>query len=264
MLGLLQIHQQGAGAADPQREGVYGKALEALYLQLPLEALHGGVVHKSPFVNGGGVNVPQALPEAFFIASLHHQLLGLEGTYERSNIVQRALRHLELARGDIQEGGAALSLFQSEATEEVVLLGFQHVFPEGNAGGHNLRHAALDQFLGKLGVFQLVADSHFVASPNQFGEIILQGVMGEAGHGYGAFVPVGFLGLNQAQHPHGRNGVVRVHLVKVSYAVQQQRLGVLCFHLEVMLQHRSIFRHFCHRDYKDTIIWGYFHQAGRS
>ena len=178
---------------------------------------------------------------------MHHQFLGLEGAYQRGNVVQRTLGHLELAGGYVQEGGAALVLFQGEAAEEVVFLGLQHILPKGDAGGYDFRNAALDQFLGKLGVFQLVADGHFIAGPHQFGEVILQGVMGEAGHGHGAFVSVGFLGLNQAQDPYGGDGVVGVHFVEVSHPVQEQSLGVLCFYLEVMPQHGGVFCHLCHR-----------------
>ena len=158
VLGLFQIYQQSPGAADAQGIRVYGKALEAIYPQLALEALYRGVVHKGPFVYGRGENVSQTLPEAFFIASLDHQLPGLEGAHQGGNVIQRALRHLELARGNVQEGGAAQVFFHREAAEVVVLLGVQHVLPEGDAGRNNLRYAALDQLLGKLGVFQLVAD----------------------------------------------------------------------------------------------------------
>ena len=127
VLGLFQVHQQRAGTANAQRVRVDGKAFEAVHAQLPLEALHGGIVHKGPFVNGSGEIVPQALLEAFFVAALHHQFLGLEGAQEGADVVQGALGNLELAGGNVQEGGAATVFFHREAAEEVVLLDLQHV-----------------------------------------------------------------------------------------------------------------------------------------
>ena len=246
VLGLFQVHQQRAGTANAQRVRVDGKAFEAVHAQLPFEALHGGIVHKGPFVNGSGEIVPQALLEAFFVAALHYQFLGLEGAQEGPDVVQIALCNLKLAGGNIQEGGAAAVFFHREAAEEVVLLDLQHVFPEGDAGRNNLCYTAFDQFFGEFRVLQLVADGHFEAGPHQLGEVIFQRMMRKAGHGHGTFVSVGLFGLDQPEHPHGRDGIVRVALVKVSHAVQQDGLRVLCFHLKVMPQHGGIFRYFCH------------------
>ena len=246
MLGLFQVHQEGPSAADAKGVRVDGKAFEAVHPELPFEALHGGIVHKGPFVNGGGEIVPQALLEAFFVAALHHQFLGLEGAQEGADVVQGALGNLELAGGDIQEGGAATVFFHREAAEEVVLLDLQHVFPEGDAGRNNLCYTAFDQFFGEFRILQLVTDGHFESGPNQLGEVVFQRMMRKAGHGHGTFVSVGLLGLDQPEHPHGRDGIVRVALVKVSHAVEQDGLRVLCFHLKVMPQHGGIFRYFCH------------------
>ena len=216
-------------------------------MKLPFQALHGGIVHKGPFVDGRGIIVPQPRLEAFFIAALHHQFLGFEGAQERSHIVQRALGNLELAGGYVQEGRAAAVLFHRDAAEVVVLLLLQHALAKGNARRNNLSDTAFDQFFGKFRVLQLVADGHFVAGAHQFGEVGFDGMVRESGHGNGAFVPVALLGLDQAQDAGGRNGIVCIGLVKVPYAIQQQRLRVLCLHLEELFDKRCIFSQFCHR-----------------
>ena len=59
--------------------------------------------------------------------------------------------------------------------------------------------------------------------------------MRKTGHSHRALFPVGFLGLDQAQHPHCRNGIIRVTLIEIPHAVQQQRFRVLSLNLEVML-----------------------------
>ena len=215
-------------------------------MELPFKAFHGGVIDKRPFVNGGAEIVPKTLPDTFFVSPLQYQFLGIQGSQQGANIFQRSLGHLELPGGNIQEGGSALILFKHQPAEEIVFLHLQHVFPKGNARRYNFRNAALDQFLGKLGVFQLVADGHFESGPNQFGEVILQGVMRKTSHSHRSFFPVGFLSLDQAQHPGGRNGIVRIAFIEVSHPVQEESFGVLCLHLEIMTQHGGIFRYLCH------------------
>ena len=79
MLCLLQVYQQGAGAADAKRIRFHGIPLEAVYAKLTLQAFHGGVVHKRPFVYGRGVIVPKALLEAFLVAPLDHKFPWLHG-----------------------------------------------------------------------------------------------------------------------------------------------------------------------------------------
>ena len=255
VLRLFQIHQQGPGAADSQGIRVDGKALEAVHLKLAPEALHGGIVHERPFVDGCGVEVSETLFQPLLVPPLNHQFLGLERAQQRADVIQRPLRHLELSGGHVQESGPAAVLFHGEPAEVVVLLLFQHPLTEGNARRNNFRYTAFDQFLGEFGVFQLVADGHFVTGPDQFGEITFYGVVREAGHGDGPLVSVGFLGEHQTQHPGGRHGVVRVTFIKVSHPVKQQGFRVLRLHLEKLFDEGGVFRNLCHNSriiYKDS------------
>ena len=66
--------------------------------------------------------------------------------------------------------------------QEVVLLVVEHVVVHRHAGRNEFGDAALDQFLGEFGVFQLVADGHTHAGTYQFGQISVEGMIGETGH----------------------------------------------------------------------------------
>ena len=259
MLRLFQVHHQGAGGAQPERHRVHGEALEAVHAELPLELLHRRVIHEGPFVQGRRVIVAEAVLDALLVAPGNDQLLGGERPHQRADVVQRALRHLELSGGHVQEGGAALVALEGEAAQVVVLLDFQHVLAEGDARRDDFRHPALDELLRELRVLQLVADGHLEAGADQFRQVVLDGVVREAGHGDGPLVAVGFLRLHEAQHPGRRHGVVRVGFVEVPHAVQQQRFGVLCLDLEELPDQGGVFRHLRHTvcffgTYKDTII----------
>ena len=246
MLRLLQIDHQGPGGADSERHRVHGESLQGVHAELPLELFHRGVIHEGPFVQARHVIVAEAVLHAPLVTSGNDQFLGRERAHEGADVLERALRHLELSRGHIQESGAAAVAVERQPAQEVVLLDFQHVLAEGDARRDDLRHPALDEFLGEFRILQLVADGHLEARPDQFREVVLDGVVREAGHGDGSLVAVGFLGLHQSQHAGSRDGVVRVGLVKVADPVQQQRLGVLCLHFEKLFDQRGVFRQFRH------------------
>ena len=166
VLGLFQIDQQGPGRANPQGMALDTESLQGIHPELPFQALHGGIVDEGPLVNGGDEVIAEALPETLFPTPLHHQFLGGERPQQRADIIQRPLGHLELPGGHVQEGRPAAVLLHHEPAEVVVLLGFQHVFSEGDARGDDFRDSALDQFLGEPGVFQLVANGHLEPRPH--------------------------------------------------------------------------------------------------
>ena len=163
-----------------------------------------------------------------------------------ADILQAALGDLELASRDIQEGCSALLVLHDEAAEEVVLLDFQHILSERNARSDNLGDAALDEFLGKFRVLQLVADRNFVAGTDQFRQVALEGMVRKSGHGNIALVPIRTLCLDESQDPGRGYRIVRIGLIEIAYAIQQYSLGVLRLDLEELLHHWGVFRYLCH------------------
>ena len=53
--------------------------------------------------------------------------------------------------------------------EEVVLLVVEHIVAHGHTGSYEFGDASLHEFLGELRVFKLVAYSHTLTCPNEFG-----------------------------------------------------------------------------------------------
>ena len=171
-----------------------------------------------------------------------------EGADESFDVFETALRYLESSGGDVQErcpDGTVGVEFQ--AAEEVVFLLLEHAFGEGHAGREDLRDAALHQFaFGELRVFQLVAHGNLVASPYQFGKILLQGVMRNSGHLGGTLFAVGAMGEHQAEELAHEHCVVGVCFIEIPHPVEQDGFGMQCLRCEVLLEHWGIFRSFCH------------------
>ena len=158
-------------------------------------------------------------------------------------VVQAPLGHFERAGGGVQEGRAALLPVKVQAGEPVVLLAFEHSLSEGDAGGQDFRDAPLDKLgLGELGVFQLVADGHFVAGAHELGEVGFYGVVREAGHLGIALFAVGAAREHDAQDLADCHCVIGITLVEVAHAVEQDGLGMLCLYGKVLLEQRGVFR----------------------
>ena len=169
---------------------------------------------------------------------LHHHLGGVEVGHELVDIVHVALSHIELARGDVEKADAVHLVGQMQTTEEVVLLDFQHHIVVGDARGDKLGDAALDETLGGLGVFQLLADGDTHAGTHEAGKVLFQRMVRDAGE-LGVFAAAGhFACEGDSQHLRRLAGVVAKSLVKVTHPEQQHRIGELLFQFGMLLHQR--------------------------
>ena len=143
---------------------------------------------------------------------------------------------LEFAGGEVEPGGVEAGLVEEEGAEVVVARGVELVGGEGGAGGEDAGEGAADEFAG-LGGFGLVADGDFFAGGEELGDVVVEGMGGDAGHG-GLLA----LGEGEAADARGGGGVVEEHLEEVTEAEEQQGvLGERPAHLEVLLHHRGEF-----------------------
>ena len=73
--------------------------------------------------------------------------------------------------------------------EPIVLARFQDLVVQGHTGRDHFGHAALDNGLGRFWVFQLVAHGHPVSGPDQFGQVVLERVVGKPASSISAAAP---------------------------------------------------------------------------
>ena len=180
------------------------------------------------------------------LASFEEHLLGAEVVEQLVDVVEGAFCRQKLARRYVQKSHAAGSLSEVYGSQEVVLAVVQHVVVDADTGRHQLRDAALHQFLGQLGVFQLVADGHALARADQFGQVRVERMIGKSGHLDGLLLAVGTLGQRDAQDFGSHNGVGRIGFVEVSATEQHHGVRVLGLEVEKLLHHRcknNIFVH---------------------
>ena len=220
-------------------EVFHTEALEVLHLEVLEELASGGGLGKGPVVHlvGDKAGAEGAL-EHSALSALKEHLLGLETVQQLVCLVCRSLGNEELARADVQQGQSAHGTAKMDRRQKVVLLAVEDGIVHGHAWGHQFCDASLDQGLGELGVFKLVADGHPSASPHQSGKIGVQRMVGKSGHGRGrSRAAIVATGKGYAQYLAGRHRIVCIRFIEVAAPEKQQRIGVLCLEVVKLLHH---------------------------
>ena len=92
-----------------------------------------------------------------------------------------AFCNIEFTGRHIKEADAVYLVGQMQSAEEVVFLDVEHHVVVCNARCDKFCDTSLYQTFGCLWIFKLFADGHSQAGPDQAGEILLNGVMGNTG-----------------------------------------------------------------------------------
>ena len=114
----------------------------------------------------------------------------------------------------------------------------QGLVGQGSRGDHP-DDVALDQSLGQLRVFELLADRRAEAGLDDLGQVRFERRVGEAGHRHGliALVPIAG-GQGDSQQGRGPLGILAEQLVEVSHPEEQQGVGIAGLELAILLHHR--------------------------
>ena len=189
----------------------------------------------------GDVARAEACLEHCPLAALVQHFLRSEGGHETRNVFGRTLRDEELARTDVEERHTAGLLAEMDGAEEVVLLVVEYVVGHRDAWSHQFSDAALDELLCQLRVFQLVADGDALAGPDEFRQVRIEGMIGEARHCEtlsSRILAIVAMRQGDAQYLGGDDRILGIRLVEVTATEQQQRLRVLRLEVIELFHHR--------------------------
>ena len=235
----VEIVQDGACGHNGLGHVVDAETLERRGGELAAQALVGGVECEHPVVE---LERQVALCHLLFkapLASAHHQhLLWCHARQQFVDVGRVALGGEELAGADVEEGHTRGAAAEVHGGQEVVLSALQHGVGGGHARRDKLGDASLHQFFGHLGVLELLADGHALAGADEFGQVGVDGVVGEARHLDVLANAVGALGECDAQYLRGYDGVLAVCLVEIAHAEKQHGIGMNLLHVEILLHQR--------------------------
>ena len=186
--------------------------------------------------------------EPALLFALQHHLRRMEVGHQFVDIGHIALCHIKLARRDIQETNSMDLVGQVQAAKEIVLPHFKYHVVVRHPGGNQLRDTAFHQPFGSLRIFQLLADSHSVSSPDQSRKILFYSMIWHSCQ-IGMFTAACHLaGQCQTKYLRRLPGILSKCLVKIADTEQQYRIRKLLLQLRMLPhQRRSVIFLFCHR-----------------
>ena len=125
--------------------------------------------------------------------------------------------------------------------QQVVAAFLQQSFVGDGAGGDDAHHLAFHRALRGGRIADLFTDGHGLAELHQFGEIVVQLVIGHARHGDGLAGRLAALGQGDVQQARRLAGVVVEEFVEIAHAVEHQHIRVLGLHAQVLAHDRRVF-----------------------
>ena len=236
VLGEVEVMENGTCCHDGAGHGIDPETFQVVCAEVLEQPLVGSLRPKGPFLKfEGEVFARERLRKATAVAALDEHLLWCKVAQQLVGIVERALGN--------EEGDTARFLAKVHRCQKVVLLTVQNVTAHHHARRYQFCDAAFHQFLGELGVFELVADGHTFACPHQFGQIGVECVMRESRHLQTLGSSAGAIGATRegdSQNFAGNDGIFAVGFIEVAYAKEQNGVGVLRLHRHKLLHHGCI------------------------
>ena len=229
-----EVVEDAAGSGNGGVHAGAAEAVEGLDLEVLAEGVVGLVEEEGVAVVGKG---------AAKVAELLELLVGDEefGGGEPGEFVLELLAVGELGDGELAGGvvgaGEAPGLLVLEDGGEVVVAAVvEEVEVVDGAGGEDLGDLAIDQLAGD-GYGGLLAEGDAFAGLDEFGDVALRGVVGDAAHGDG----VAF-GEGDVEDAGGDLGVLEEHFVEVAEAVEEEDVvGEGAAQLLILRHHGSEF-----------------------
>ena len=222
---------------------VHAETFEVVDLEVFLESLLRGLERERPVLGFKDVELVSKQPlEASAHAVWHEHFLGRIADKQLVHIGSRAFAHKELARGNVQQRDADGTRAEVDGAKEIVLFCLQDVVSHDDARSNEFGDAALDQFLGKFRVLELVADGDAMTGADETREIGVERVVGETCHL--RVLRRAFLVSareRDAEDLRGGDGIGGIGFIEIAAAKKQNGVRVLRFEVEELLHHRGEF-----------------------
>ena len=146
---------------------------------------------------------------------------------------------------DIQESHATAFIAEVNAGKEVVLTIVENIVVDADARSDKLGDATLYELLGHLRVFELLADSHTLSGSDQFRQIGVEGMVRKTGKLHILSRTIGTTSQRDTEYLACSYGIFRKGLIEVAHSEEQDSIGMLVFHLDVLFHQRG-FGYLCH------------------
>ena len=175
--------QSGIIAAGAILQMIHTKTLQVLHIEVAQQLLLGSLFRKHPVIElESKVFCTEVTLKLLFLRSVMQNLLRREITQELFHIVLRSFTCQELTCRDIEEGYTKGALTKVNCCQEVVFLIVQHIITQGHTRCHKFCNTSFYKLFREFRVFELITDCDTLTSTDQFWQIGVKSMMGEARH----------------------------------------------------------------------------------
>ena len=224
MLGLFEVVEDGSGSYKTALQVVHSETLHVLHSEMLQQFLFRGFIGKNPVFQFVSVILRTEITLKYILLStLIEHLFRREVGKEFFDIISSTLGSKELTRRDIEECSSASTFAEISGSKEVILFRIEYVIVESHTRGDQFGNTSFHQFLGKFGIFKLVADSHTLSCTNQFRQVSVECMVRESCHRrtiIATTCSVAPLRKCNTQNLRCNHGIVAVGLVEVATAEQ--------------------------------------------
>nr|WP_240435332.1 hypothetical protein [Ralstonia solanacearum] len=237
------VVQQGTGGGQRGRQRLAAEGHQAGHAQLLAQAARAGLHVEVPVRQARAGDVVGDGVERGVIGQHFGRADALELAVE---LFRAALHQPQFAADEVepcqadQRRGAALARDLRDGEQVVVDLVGQQCRIGQRAGRDHTHDLALDRALGGGRVADLFADGNRFAQLDQLGQVLLDRVERHAGHADRQAVGGAARGQRDVEQARGLFGVFEEQFVEVAHPVEDKRMGMRRFQLEILLHHRRV------------------------
>nr|WP_249902458.1 hypothetical protein [Ralstonia pseudosolanacearum] len=246
------VVQQGAGGGQRGRQCLAAEGHQARHAQLLAQAACAGFHVEVPVRQAGAGDVEGDGVERGVIGQ---HLGGADALEFAVELFGAAFHQPQFAADEVEPGqadqrrGAALARDLRDGEQVVVDLVGQQRRVGQRAGRDHAHDLALDRPLGGGRVADLLADGDRFAQLDQLGQVLLDCVERHAGHADRLAVGGAARGQRDVEQTCGLFGVFEEQFVEVAHPIEDKRMRMRRFQLEVLLHHRRVLANVLSRNY---------------
>ena len=247
MLCDVQVVKDSTGSHNSIWHFHYAKTLKRFCFKLFEQSFFRCIFRKNPVIKFVSEVMGGERDVQFGLGSANHKhLLWRKVRHKLVDIVCCSLSGEKFTGGDIQECHTDSTFAEVDSGEKIILLMVQHIITDSHAGSDKFRDASFYEFFSHLGVFQLFADSHASACTDKFRQICVQSMVRKACEFYSGSIAVGTFGKSDAKDFRCSNSIIGKSFIEIAHSEKKHCIGMLLFHLEILLHQWSFNNLFSH------------------
>ncbi len=162
------------------------------------------------------------------------------------NIVGAALSHHKFSRTYVKQSETPFFLLVINRSKKIVFTVVKHIVSHYHSGSNKLGYTTFYKFFRQFWVFKLLAYRHTLACSDKLGQVCVKSVMRKTCQLDSHRRAIGPFRQCYTQYLRRRDSVIAECFIKIPHPEQQNCVGMLSLHLDILLHQRSLYKWLSH------------------